>query len=556
RHRLSLTAFGAPQWHNQRYNKHQIEDYHTNPDGRRMNMNYGYMGGEVLSSNYNVYHKPQISLVHTWNIDSKSLLSTSVYASIARGGGRTAMGTNPAWMRVGNDGRPTADSRRTSDGLIDWNSIFDDNRANPNGSSAAFAMMNNSHDWYGILSSYNNQINDEIKITAGFDGRYYKGYHQEEIENLLGGSYIIDNRLETRPANTQLRPGDLNYDEIGWVARAGVFAQAEYLKDNFSAFLSGSVSRHMIRWANYGTEPEAGYGMLSDWLGFTPWSIKGGASYKMGLNHSVFANAGYFTIAPIRANAFPNYATVPNPDANMEKVSTVEAGYTFANNVLNVTLNGYYTLWLDRSQSPITEQAPDGTNITYNVQGVNARHMGLEMEATYRPTTRLTLKAMGSVGDWVWRDDVHYTAYDNNQNPIGEFTAYIGGIHVGDAAQITAAMSATWEPLTGLRVGADYNWFGKNFASFYPDTRTSLADKVEAWQLPDYGTVDASLSYRFSLGENLGATLYGNVNNLLDTWYISDADDARANGGTHDAKGATVWYGFGRTWTAGLKFTF
>lgn len=556
RHRLSLTAFGAPQWHNQRYNRHLIEDYVTNPEGRRMNLNYGYLNGKVLSTNYNTYHKPQISLVHTWNIDSKSMLSTSVYASIARGGGRTAMGSNSSWMRLGSDGKIVeGTSKRTSDGLINWNYIFEQNKNNVNGSSVAFAMMNNSHDWYGVLSSYNNQITPEIKITAGFDGRYYKGYHSETVENLLGGRYIIDNRIDYRPANTQLHEGDIeNYDEIGEVSRAGVFAQAEYLKNDFSAFLSGSVSGHFIRWSNLGQEPEAGHGRVSDWLGFMPWSIKGGASYKLWRNHSVFANAGYFTIAPQRSNAFIGYSTTPNRDATMEQVTTVEAGYTFANNMFNVTFNGYYTLWLDRGMAPVRVAATDvSEEVVYNVEGVNARHMGLELEATYRPSTRFSLKAMGSVGDWIWRDDVHYTAYNSSQNVAGSFEAYIGGIHVGDSAQITAALGVEWEPLKGLRLGADYNWFGKNFASFYPDSRTKPTDKVEAWRLPDYATVDVQLSYEFRIGDKVRGTFYGNVNNLLDTWYISDANDTAT---THDAATALVWYGFGRTWTAGLKFNF
>jgi hypothetical protein len=501
-----------------------------------------------------VYHKPQISLVHTWDIDSKSMLSTSVYASIARGGGRTALGADAGWMRVGSNGRPDDTSKRTADGLIDWNYIFDQNRNNVNGSSVAFSKMNNSHDWYGILSSYNNQITDDIKITGGFDGRYYKGYHIETVENLLGGQYVIDNRIDYRPANTPLYPGDVdNYDEIGEVSRAGVFAQAEYLKNNFSAFLSGSVSGHWIRWSNLGQAPVAGYERVSKWVGFMPWSIKGGASYKLGRYHSVFANAGYFTIAPIKANAFIGYSTQPNPDANMERVTTAEAGYTFANNVLNVTFNGYYTLWLDRGMSPYRVPATTTSEeVVYNVKGVNARHMGLELEATYRPSTRLTITAMGSLGDWIWRDDVHFTAYNSSQEQVGSFDAYIGGIHVGDAAQMTAALGVIWEPLKDLRVGADYNWFGKNFASFYPDTRQSANDKGEAWQLPDYGTVDVQLSYKFNLGEKVRATFYGNVNNLLDTWYISDANDGPA----HDAKTSLVWYGYGRTWTAGIKFNF
>ncbi|MDR1671208.1 MAG: TonB-dependent receptor [Alistipes sp.] len=562
-HRLSLTGFGAPQWHNQSYDRYTIADYATHPDGRKMSRNYGYMNGKVKSTNYNFYHKPQISLVHTWNIDDKSMLSTSVYASIARGGGRSVPNNSQSqlWLYAESSGpkvgKPRSEEMRTSDGLINWDAIYTANKNSTDGSAMAIlANSNNSHDWYGVLSTYTNQLTEDIKLTAGFDGRYYKGYHQQEISDLLGAQYAIENSLSYRPKDAQAHVGDLIYDEIGWVSRAGLFAQGEYVKENFSAFLSASISRQFLRFANYGQKPAPGYGVESKWTGFMPWSVKAGASYTLGQNHSLFANAGYFTIAPAMSNAFPSYGTAPNKNATMEKVTTAEAGYTFTNNVFNVTFNGYYTLWLDMAQRPITEQTPEGM-ISYNVPGVSARHMGLELEATYRPTTRLTLKAMGSVGDWIWRDDVSYTAYNEQQVQVGApFTAYIGGTHVSDAAQITAAGSVTWSPFEGLRVGADYNWYGKNFARFIPSDRAHISNKgIEAWRMPDYGVIDAQLSYTFDISEKISATFFGNVNNVLDTWYISDATDNRAGNG-HDAASAVVWYGYGRTWTAGVKFNF
>ncbi|MDD6209936.1 MAG: TonB-dependent receptor plug domain-containing protein [Bacteroidales bacterium] len=65
-HLLSLTAFGAPQWHNRRSNKQSVEDYENHRDGIRMNTCYGIINGEIVStySGYNEYHKPQISLNH------------------------------------------------------------------------------------------------------------------------------------------------------------------------------------------------------------------------------------------------------------------------------------------------------------------------------------------------------------------------------------------------------------------------------------------------------------------------------------------------------------
>ncbi len=93
-HRLSFTAFGAPQWHNQRGQMYLIEDYHNAPEGRRLNRGYGYMNGQIEGGAYarNFYHKPQLSLNHYWDINKESSIYTSIYASISNGGGRRIRG--------------------------------------------------------------------------------------------------------------------------------------------------------------------------------------------------------------------------------------------------------------------------------------------------------------------------------------------------------------------------------------------------------------------------------------------------------------------------------
>ena len=102
RHQLSLTAFGAPQTHDKRGNKDglSIKNYQTyakevmgSESPYRYNATFGYdRHGQVRSSNKNTYHKPQISLAHIWQIDKKSSLSSTVYVSLAKGGGYAGQG--------------------------------------------------------------------------------------------------------------------------------------------------------------------------------------------------------------------------------------------------------------------------------------------------------------------------------------------------------------------------------------------------------------------------------------------------------------------------------
>lgn len=92
-HQLSLTAFGAPQWHNQRNNQNgltikewqRVKQYMGEDSPYKYNPTFGYRNGQVFNSSRNSYHKPQISLNHLWQIDRKSSLSTALYVSIGRG---------------------------------------------------------------------------------------------------------------------------------------------------------------------------------------------------------------------------------------------------------------------------------------------------------------------------------------------------------------------------------------------------------------------------------------------------------------------------------------
>ena len=68
-------------------------------------------------------------------------------------------------------------------------------------------------------------------------------------------------------------------------------------------------------------------------------------------------------------------------------------------------------------------------------------------------------------------------------------------------------------------------------------------------KLPDYGTIDLGMNYRFNITKDIRAIVYSNVYNLTNTEYIADAKD----GTNHDWKTALVYYGFGTTWSAGFK---
>lgn len=546
-HSLSLTAFGAPQWHNQRFSKQQIQNFRNHPDGGKYNPDMGYRNGQLYSAAYNFYHKPQISLNHFFTINPTTNISTSAYISLSDGGGRRTYGNQTGWLRYDSStGLPTEETKLTPDGYLDWDYVMEQNRLSETGSQVIVANAVNSHDWFGMLSTFNTDI-DELKITGGIDLRYYKGYHMYKIDDLLGGEYFLNTSDLNRPANTLLYKGDIvNYHDLGEVMWGGIFAQGEYVTDKYSGFISGAISNTQYRRTDYFSYLDSDPQQQTDWKPFFAYSIKGGANYNITDKHNVFINGGYFTRAPFFRYVFLNNMNEFNEGVKHERVFSTEVGYGFRSPLLAANVTLYRTQWLDkaltRSIGPVTA----------NLTGLDALHQGVEIDFTSRPTKKLEFRGMISIGDWKWTDDVIADVYDEEQVLLGTVNVYSGGLSVGDGAQTTAAFGVDYEILPRVKVGADYNYYDRLYAFFNVENRTSLNDKgIDAWRMPDYHLVDFSFKYDFKIAD-FNASLYAKVNNFFDTEYLADATD----GTTHDFDSATVYFGFGRTWSLSFRIRF
>jgi hypothetical protein len=203
--------------------------------------------------------------------------------------------------------------------------------------------------------------------------------------------------------------------------------------------------------------------------------------------------------------------------------------------------------------------------IVANLEGVDALHQGVELDFVARPINHLELRGMLSVQDNTWQSNATGYMYDTQGQPVNaarqvvelmsadhaKVDVNLKGIHVGNSAQTTAAFSTDYEILKGFNVGFDANYFGQNYASFRINPAIGNNDFQQPWQIPDAVTVDFNARYNFRIGE-YQASLVGNVNNLLDNEYITDA----ADGSDHTWKTAQVFYGFGRTFSTSLKIKF
>lgn len=553
KHTLSLTGMGAPQWHGARSTKQTIATFESAPQGIKYNADWGLKYNQEVNVKENFYNKPIVSLNHYWTINETSSLSSVLYASQGTGGGGGNLGA--ALPRIGN----------YLYSPYDFNGTIAANGVTPDGSAASYLYASrNDHNWFGALSTYKKKLADHIDFTGGVDLRYYEGKHFVEITDVLGADYVTYKWLGINSTSTFrgnindqtpiLKTGDkFEYNYNSNVMWEGVSAQAEYSKDKLTAFLSlagSNTSYKRIDYFNYTPDDAARETPYQNFIGY---QAKGGANYNINRNHNIFANVGYLEKAPIFTNVFLEYKNFVNKNAVNEKLFSYELGYGYRSAKLTGNINLYRSTYGDRARA-VNQTAQDGTVYTFNLSGVDELHQGVEVDFRYKPIKIVTLSGMLSVGDWKYLNDigpVTVNAQEGSQSPPPVISkVYLKGLKVGNQAQTTAALGLDVQVLPELKLGADYNYYGNYRAdfNFYSYTKAG----ADPWKMPNYSLLNLNAVIKFKMA-NLNSSVFVNVNNVFDTKYISDAYDAN---GTSTAAGSTVFYGFGRTWTTGLKINF
>ncbi|MBU2553026.1 MAG: TonB-dependent receptor [Bacteroidetes bacterium] len=627
KHITSLTGFGAPQTHTQRSYKRSIAAYDTtyakehgvSPDdfpvilnrGISYNQHWGYLKRdkdqwnadqtaritnpnaekEVLNEMVNTYFKPQFSLRDTWNVNSKLMITNTLYLSIGNGGGektrKSLKNTNlitPTDV-INNPDKYSADEI----GQINWQSIYDQNSGptntgfgfsypiDPTYSDKLYYSTNylvenkNNHKWYGLLSSFNYSINPAIVWSGGIDLRSYKAEHYSEITDLLGGDYAIDkydlrNDYDANPQLAVKHVGDkVYYYDDGLVNWGGLFTQVEYKVGKVSAFGNVTASLSGFKKKDYFGNKE------STWLYKPGFTVKAGANYNLSEHSNVFINLGLLSKTRDFKYYFKGYTAEFLPDSitKNEVVKAIELGYSYTSKRFSANVNAYYTRWENKPTNQVRGKYEDpitGTEgYTYgDIPGMDALHVGIEVDFIYKILRNLEFQGLVSLGDWKWDKKIenlqmYYT--DNNQ-PANLISFDATGIHVGDAAQTQIGASVKYEPINQLYIELGGTFFDRYYADFNPEESTDeYGNPVDSWRIPAYGLLDFHTGYRFKINnlDKLGFTIRFNVLNLLNSEYISDATNndsyIQRPFATFDARSAAVFMGAGRQFIASFKIS-
>lgn len=624
KHLLTFTAMGAPQMHDQRSYTRPISAYDTAyakklgvdlNELKVANEQYNIFGAgvgynqhwgtlqrnkdnpdapeEILSERTNEYHKPQFTLQDFWTISDRLTISNNLYLSIGKGGGirpKTSI----------KDTRIIMDPEDPKYGQIDWQGVYEDNwkpkpplnlrPINPTYSdSLTYASnymikQNNEHYWVGLLSKVNYRISQDLKLSGGLDLRSYNGIHYTTIKDLLGADYAID-KADTRrdyvtnPLLAMKYVGDTviyNYYE-GLVRWGGAFAQFEYSANRISAFINLTTALSAYNKIDYFDQSESGWKYKQ---GFT---VKSGANYNVSDASSIYMNIGYLSRVRPYNYFYSGYTTNFAEELDNELIKAVELGYNYGSSRFSMQMNAYFTRWDNKPTNRIYSvynlqpgdpgyipDDPDANSeqrVYADIPGMNARHMGIEVDFAYQILHNLELQGTVSLGDWIWDsyiENLQFYLEENSQPVQKQLDFDARGIHVGDAAQTQLGASLRYEPVKGVYLNLRQTYFGKYFSNFTPEATTNADGEVQdSWVMPNFNLFDFHAGYNFRI-KALDAASFNirfSMLNVLDTEYIWDATNndpfsPYSEFQSFDARSATVFFGMGRRFTTSLAITF
>jgi len=562
KHNFNFLVTGSPQLHGQKWSQSK-ERIAANP---KYNQHWGYLnedGTDISSERQNFYHKPVTNLNWDFTISDNTTLSTVAYASWGRGGG-----TGPR----GNGRVRTADvvvDGVTFPGQLDYPAIEQANTVigvggdygAPNGAGYIRRGSMNNHAWYGMVSNLNHDFSDNLSASVGVDARFYQGDHFRQVVDLYGLSgwsndrpddAVVTNTYEANPWSTlfDYAPEEdrIAYDNSEKINYQGVFGQLEYATDRFTIFAQGAFSNQ-----SYEREDRFDDGVKSDKISKTGYNIKGGLSYDITPDNTIFFNAGHYSRQPYLDNVFNRnrgQITEPvSPGVDNEKITSFEAGYHIKANRFRANFNAYATNWSDRTLSNFDtddngtpDNDVDDFDITVLQRGITQFHTGAELDVNFRSTDWLTIQGFISGGSWYYKGEAEVSVYNADTNAqIGETTNVDrDGIKVSTAPQFTTGIGFDAKLVKGLSVDARIKYNDNHYE--FTDVSTSTED-FKGVQLDSYALTNAGVTYRFSFGDN-NMTFRANVFNVFDKIAINQSDR----------------YGYfitgGRTFNASMRYEF
>ncbi len=618
---INLTVLGAPTVRDMQGNS--VNEAYNLTGTNYYNPNWGWYNGEQRSARTRSTHEPVALLTHFFNSEDNKLSITSTLGFTIGRNNTTSLNwydapdPRPDYYRYLpsyyiEDGDTTSlywdylDKWKNDESFsqINWDKMYEMNQlAAAQGKRAQYIVENRimDHIQIGGASHLIRDINDNIRLYAGVELKGYKQHNYNTINDLLGGSYWIDvdkfsegafpDSLNTiyndlNHKNDTLGLGDVinnNYELYLYTEKVWGLLNFTYNKyDFFIGANLGGEEMWRVGLMKNGRFPENSYGK-SDVKSFLTYGAKAGFTYKITGRNYVSVNAQYSNDAPSILNAFlaPRIRNAYVPSLKTEKILSGDLSYIMKYPKFQMRLTGYYTQFTDLSRVISFYHDDYATMVNYAMNGINQRHMGVEVGAEWKMTSMFSLIFAGNFGDYRYSNNPNVNINAENGYDIlstgsqdNVETVYWKDYFVAGTPQVATTM--------GLKFNHNYwwvnvnaNYFDRIYCDLNPERRT-IASRgtwnldnpeeaaiyhsiVDQTRIKGQFTLDVSVSKSWKIKKNLIAinisvtNLFNNTNLVTSAWEQYRFDYRGYNSTKYQNK---YYYAFGTTFYAGINYTF
>ncbi len=516
-HVLNTSFIAAPQKHNQARSTYDREL------GKLLGREFNFTNHKWQE---NEYFKPQFSVRDRWSVSENSYLMTNVFVTMGEGGGSYADNITfdpetgalqyQPLIAENSERRRLADYAmyvyKQTGYLLDG---FEINENNDNigyyewagdtktvigGGSNTFlndsdhtskSTSYNNHKQFGLNSYYDTNVNENIKLIFGAEGRYWKADHYRE-----GSNYRHYNPLDADSVSTF---GNFltEYDYTTTVMNTSGFARAKikvpfddfiqsvnFMLDGQYAIYYSEVDENLIHFFDpiRNEYIDAGYYSTKSDSAFTKddynrtynfFSPKIGMNVNLNKNWNTLVNYSIVYKEPTvgdwydradgpgmnQADEFGNILYELEP----EKCQTIEGGVGFRNDDHKVEVTYYYSKYSDKIESAEIGIGEQANSATLNVG--KATHKGFELNMQNKLGNFDTnVSATFSSNRWDNLKDKYQTIFFEDVEDVeGKVVPF------SPEKMASGGVGYTFNemPLDGsLRVGLSVKWFDEYYTTY------------------------------------------------------------------------------------------
>ncbi|MBK7096706.1 MAG: TonB-dependent receptor [Saprospiraceae bacterium] len=602
-HTLDLYAFASPQNHAQNlrqqnigsYSKklaEKIDDYNQeafskiretssgnlfNPDWNTITSSYAgkqFRNGNETDRNYADFQnvnedynfKPMASLL--WSAQWSNRLSqlTSLYY-IGGKGGRTGYAGELIW-----------DYSQNPSGIIDFNNTISSNAVESQG-----VLINNVDNrmTLGGISKFIYSWSRNLNTTIGLDIKKSQSAQFGELRDLLGGKYFTDNSSELRNIDFQAKLGDTTgYNYVKNIGNTGTFIQTEFSNDDIAFNVmfgwSGAVYslQDKFRKGKKDFQKDSLLYLKSGIL--SSYQSKLGAKYIINDQMAAYGSIGFSLRPPVFNDVINSQEGAIASEIKNEYFLNYELGFMYStpDQRFKSRAGLYITSWNNQIKSFYMLNASGVKDLNY-VTGINSTYKGIELDLMYRLHKNIDIIFSGSVSDNKFTNKVtgSYITYETGSKTEVLTDYYLLNLKTGFSPGTQLKLSALWKPFKGSQIQLSARHMRDYYSKWDITSRISEetgddGKLIQSWKVPYSTVLDISFNYDLPLKSRFGITLFGYLNNVLNTLYIQDAADNSPENGYiikdskgniingHSAERAQVFLGLQRNFNIGARFTF